>query len=103
MHWRKKVVFINISYINMVSIENLEQEIQSIKERNSKVELDKRWETSLTRKVSILGLTYLLVVIFFYVIEVAKPFVNAIVPALGFLLSTLTLPLIKSWWLKKQK
>jgi hypothetical protein len=32
-------------------MENLEKEIQEIKERNARVELDKKWETSKTRKI----------------------------------------------------
>ena len=41
---------------------DVEQEIQKIHERNKKVELDKAWETSRTRKISIAVLTYLVVV-----------------------------------------
>ena len=36
---------------------DFEHEIQKIHERNKKVELDKAWETSKTRKVSIAVLT----------------------------------------------
>ena len=32
---------------------NLEKEIESIKKRNKRVELDKAWETSWTRKICI--------------------------------------------------
>jgi antibiotic biosynthesis monooxygenase (ABM) superfamily enzyme len=87
----------------MNSIENLQKELKIMQDRNKKVELDKKWETSATRKLSILTLTYFVIVIFFFVINVPNPFLNAIVPALGFLLSTLTLPFIKTWWIKKQK
>ena len=38
---------------------NLEKEILEIKERNKKVELDKTWETSKTRKICIIILTYI--------------------------------------------
>ena len=43
---------------------NIEEEIKNIKERNKRVELDKKWETSLTRKVCIAILTYIVVVIY---------------------------------------
>ena len=36
---------------------NLEQRIEKIEERNKRVELDKKWETSLTRKICIMILT----------------------------------------------
>ena len=38
-------------------MKNLEKEIKEIKERNKRVELDKRWETSLTRRLCICILT----------------------------------------------
>ena len=51
----------------MTNIEKLEKEIQELKKRNKKVELDKAWETSLFRKISIAILTYFVIVIFFYI------------------------------------
>ncbi|MBI4016159.1 MAG: hypothetical protein HY363_00525 [Candidatus Aenigmarchaeota archaeon] len=79
---------------------DLEKEIKAIKERNKRVEAEKAWETSLTRKVSIVILTYVVIVIFFYFAGLPKPFVNSIVPAIAFILSTLTLPFLKQLWLK---
>jgi len=81
---------------------NIEQEILAIKDRNKKVEMDKAWETSLARKMTIFLLTYFVIVVFFYFAELPKPFVNSIVPALAFLLSTLTLPFLKKYWIKKR-
>jgi len=46
---------------------NIEQEILKIIERNKKVELDKKWETSFTRKILIAVLTYFVIVLFFYI------------------------------------
>jgi len=81
-------------------MKTLEQEITKIQERNQRVELDKAWETSLTRKLAIAILTYFVVVLFFTFAELPNPFVNAIVPTLGFLLSTLSLPYIKKVWVQ---
>lgn len=80
------------------TLSTLQKEINIIKLRNQRVEKDKAWETSTTRKVSIALLTYLTVLLFFYTIRVEKPLINAIVPTLGFLLSTMSLPFIKKWW-----
>ena len=44
----------------------LESEIDTIKERNQKVEKDKARETSLMRKLSILVLTYFVMALFMY-------------------------------------
>jgi len=87
----------------MPSIEELQLEIEEIKKRNQRVEADKAWETSWTRKIVISILTYIVIVVFFYFAGLPKPFINAIVPAIAFVLSTLTVPLFKKWWLNKQK
>jgi len=87
----------------MPSLEELQLEINKIKERNKRVETDKAWEISRARKVIILLLTYIVIVIFFYFARLPKPFINAIVPAIAFVLSTLTIPFFKKWWLKKRK
>ena len=57
-----------------------EEEIKKIKIRNKKVEADKAWETSIFRKVLIAILTYLVIVLFFHITNLSKPFINAIVP-----------------------
>lgn len=85
----------------MASIEELKKEIDSIKARNKKVEADKAWETSWTRKFLILVLTYIVIVIFFFVLKLPDPFMNAVVPSVAFLLSTMTVPLFKKWWLNR--
>ncbi len=78
----------------------LEQEITALKERNARVESDKAWETSLSRKVSIAILTYFIIVLFFFVIKTPYPFINVFVPVIGFLLSTLSISLIKKLWIR---
>jgi len=88
---------------NMLSNEQIEKEIRTIKERNRRVELDKAWETSWIRKIIIFILTYLIIVIFMYFSRLPNPFVNAIVPALAFVLSNLTLSFFKNFWLKNKK
>jgi hypothetical protein len=78
----------------------LQDQIKKLNARNARVEADKAWEMSATRKVIIAVLTYFVVVIFFYSAGLPEPWVNSIVPAMGFLLSTLSLPLFKRMWLK---
>ncbi len=86
----------------MPTLEDLQKEINEIKNRNKKVETDKAWETSWARKIIILLLTYVVIVIFFYFSELPSPFLNAIVPALAFVLSTFTLSLFKKMWMKNK-
>jgi hypothetical protein len=87
----------------MNEIEEIKKELAEIKERNRRVELDKAWETSLARKSLIAVLTYIVVVIFFYIAKLGNPFVNAIVPTIGFLLSTFSIPIFKNWWVRNNK
>ncbi len=41
-------------------MQNLESRLSAIESRNARVENDKAWETSLTRKISILLMTYVI-------------------------------------------
>ena len=84
-----------------MKIGDLEKEIEKVKDRNKRVEADKAWETSFTRRVLITVLTYFVIVLFFYFAELPKPFINSIVPALAFLLSTMTLSFFKKIWLNR--
>ncbi|MFA6065031.1 MAG: hypothetical protein WCW44_05960 [archaeon] len=81
----------------------LKKEIQSIKERNARVEADKAWETSWARRIMLAVLTYIVVLLFFLVAQLPNPFVNSLVPTLGFLISTLTIDFAKKEWIKKLK
>ena len=83
-------------------MEELKEEIEKIKERNKRVELDKRWETSYTRKICICILTYIVVIIYSYGIQQSNNiFLSSLVPVIGFFLSTLSLKLIRKLWEKK--
>ena len=42
-----------------MELKDLEKEIENIKIRNARVELDKKWETCWTRKICICVLTYI--------------------------------------------
>ena len=79
----------------------MKEDIEQIKLRNKRVEADKSWETSKTRKAIIAVLTYFIIVIFLGIIKAPKPWLNAIIPTMGFIFSTLTLSLFKRWWLKR--
>lgn len=81
----------------------MNKEIKAIIERNKRVEKDKAWETSFTRRVIIALMTYLLIVLFLWMIKFSEPWLNALVPTIAFVLSTLTLPFFKEIWLKYQK
>lgn len=81
----------------------LENEIIKIKERNKKVEMDKAWETSGTRKICICILTYIVVVIYSSLInKVSNIWLSSLVPVIGFTLSTVSLKLVRNVWEKNK-
>jgi hypothetical protein len=83
-------------------VKELENEIKEIKERNKRVELDKKWETSGTRKICIAVLTYIVVIIYSTLIKNSSSiFLSSLVPVIGFILSTLSLKVIRKIWEKK--
>lgn len=80
-------------------LKNLTNEILKINKRNKKVELDKKWETSTTRKVFICILTYIIVLIYSYLVKNYNSiFLTSIVPVIGF---TLSLKYIRKIWERK--
>ena len=84
--------------------EKIANEIKNIKARNARVELDKKWETSWTRRLFICTMTYIVVVIYCLTIEkVSNIFLSSLVPVIGFTLSTLSLGFIRKIWEKRNK
>lgn len=77
---------------------SLEERISKIEQRNKNVEADKAWETSKARRLLIILFTYVAIGLYLSFIEVDKPWINAVVPTIGFTLSTMTMPFIKRWW-----
>ena len=80
---------------------DLKREIEKIKARNTRVEEDKAWETSWTRKVFIIVSTYIVVVIFMMIMQEDKPFLKALVPVVGYIVSSVSYDAVRAWWLKR--
>jgi hypothetical protein len=80
---------------------SLGKDIAEIKARNRKVEADKAWETSYTRRGIIALFTYLAIALYLNAIRIPHPWLSAVIPAVGFLLSTLTLPFFKRMWVER--
>lgn len=83
---------------------DLEERIKKIEERNKRVELDKSWETSWTRKICIIILTYIIVITYSFLIrEYNYVLLTSLVPVIGFTLSTSSLKAVRKIWKKKIK
>lgn len=83
-------------------MDNLEQIVSEIQERNRRVEADNAWEVSWTRKIFLSILTYIIAVLVLRSIGTPDVYLAAIWPPIGYLLSTLTLPPMKRLWLKQR-
>lgn len=81
----------------------MEKDIEEIKARNARVEMDKRWETSSLRRTLLMIFTYVSIGVYLSAIQIELPWINAIVPTIGFFLSTLTLPFFRAIWEKREK
>lgn len=80
---------------------SIEARLAAIEKRNAKVEAYKAWETSFARRGLLALFTYAAIGIYFSAIGVLNPWLNAIVPAAAFMLSTLTLPFFKRIWMER--
>lgn len=78
-------------------------DIDEIKVRNARVEADKAWETSKTRRLFIAVITYIIACYYMRVLGVGDYYLHALVPTGGYLLSTLSLSHIKKIWIKRFK
>ena len=85
----------------MSPLEPLIEEIESLKARNTRVETEKRWETSWQRKLGIIVTTYFVMILVFSSLGNSSPFLNAMVPTLGYTLSTLSTEWMRNIFLKK--
>jgi sugar phosphate permease len=83
-------------------MEKIEERLNKIEERNKKVELDKAWETSFVRIISVSIITYIAAFFVMHSIGASKPYLNAFIPVLGFILSTQSIPIIKKYWVKNK-
>jgi hypothetical protein len=83
-------------------MEIIEERLNKIEERNKRVELDKAWETSFVRILSISVITYVAAFFALYSIGANKPYLSSIIPVLGFILSTQSIPIIKKSWIKNK-
>lgn len=82
-------------------LQKIETELQTIRERNVRVESDKAWEVSGVRVLSIVIITYIVAALVMFLIGTTNYLSNALIPVVGYLLSTQSLPAIKKLWLKR--
>ncbi len=83
-------------------METIEERLNKIEERNKRVELDKAWETSFTRILLVSIITYVVAYFVLRNMGASEPYLSALIPVLGFVLSTQSIPMLKKQWIKKR-
>jgi len=82
--------------------QNLESALAAVQERNRKVEIQKAWEVSKTRRSFIALVTYVTAYMYMtYGLGIEDAFWDAFVPTGGYILSTFSLPVIKNLWIQR--
>ena len=80
-------------------IETIKSELIKIHQRNNQRDYDKTFESSATRIITIMTITYIIIYIYMkYFLHISNPELNAIVPTLGFNMSTWSLNWVKMIW-----
>ncbi len=83
-----------------MNLEELNQKVEKILERNKKVEQDKSWETSLFRRLFLAALTYIAVLLLLLIINAQYPLLAAMIPAAAYLIQQYSLPFLRNLWEK---
>lgn len=84
-------------------IQRIEEQLETITTRNQRVEDDKAWETSFTRRLFLSLITYGCAYIVLQLIEVEQAHLIALVPTGGYWLSTLSMEPLKQLWSRFQR
>ena len=82
---------------------NLEDRVALIEARNAHVSYNKAWEISWTRRGLIAGITYVFAFILLNILGHDGAWKHALVPVMGYLVSTLSLPAVKKIWIEHQE
>ncbi len=73
-------------------------DLSGIIDRNTRVEVDKAWETSHTRHGIIALGTYVIIGGYLQFLGIDKAWLHAAVPVIAYIVSTLTFPVFKAFW-----
>jgi hypothetical protein len=83
-------------------LDEIKRRLVTIEVRNARVELDKKWETSWARRLSVAVLTCAVTFLLLSLINDQRALLNTFIAFVGYLLSTLALGRIRIWWQKEK-
>ena len=79
-----------------------EELLKAILERNKRVEAEKAWEQSFTRRGFLTLMIYLTAALLLWLTNEERFLLLSLIPAIGYFFSTLSLPWVKRWWMEYQ-
>jgi hypothetical protein len=81
------------------SFDEMRRQVAEIQARNERVEREKAWETSWTRRLVIAGATWVAAWLWLRGLAVEHAARQALVPTLAYVVSTFSLPFLRRWWM----
>jgi hypothetical protein len=82
------------------ALEEIRKEVGELRARNVRVEREKAWETSWTRRLVITGMTWLGAWVWLLGLGVDHAALQALVPSGAYAVSTLSIPVLRRWWIR---
>ncbi|MBI5456956.1 hypothetical protein HY969_04445 [Candidatus Kaiserbacteria bacterium] len=82
-------------------LQKIEEELQTIKARNARVETDKAWETSAIRTTILAVITFCVTAIALFIVKNENAMRDALIATVGFVFSTLSLSFVKRRWMQR--
>ena len=80
-------------------LDQIREELRELRARNLRVEREKAWETSWTRRLVITAVTWLGAWLWLLELGAERAALQALVPAGAYALSTFPLPMLRRWWI----
>src|SRR5689334_7596308 len=81
-------------------LEDIRRELAELRERNIRVEREKAWETSWARRLLVAAMTWLGAWLWLRELGAEHAALQALVPSGAYAVSTLTLPVLRRWWMR---
>ncbi|HSK00936.1 MAG TPA: hypothetical protein VK932_06835 [Kofleriaceae bacterium] len=81
-------------------LDDVRRDVLEIQQRNARVEQDKAWETSWTRRLVIAVAIWAGAWPWLASLGAEHAERHAVVPSVAYLVSTLSLPIVKRWWMR---
>lgn len=85
-----------------MNLQEIVEELQKIQRRNRRVTIDKAWEVSATRRFFVGVLIYIIASLWLVSLGDSLALLKALVPSIGYIISTFSLPMVKKQWVQSK-